>query len=281
MDASFAALSEAMDIDATMDSNDATSRYLVFDTNVLISSLDVLVQVAQFVEERDVGLELLLPGIVIEELDRLKVKTGSLDSVTGRDVGTLARNASDFLLEHLRKRHRTGKGCVRGQAYRETLQSSSNWKHRVNKETNDELIIDCALYFTNRRPVHILTRDRNFAVMSLAQNIPTVVFEPNWNAVQVLAAVVPELQDSIYSSQHASDRVLRTSHFQPPPTQSHPTQSRQNRPPPTRQPFVNTTGDAIMIDDIPPPSTSTATNPHDAAHTELCTVALPLLVLRL
>ena len=81
----------------------------------------------------------LATGIIIEELDGLKLKAGHTDRFSGQDVGISARRASDFLLDHLRRRHRTGKGCVRGQSYRETLQPGQNWKRRENKESNDEL----------------------------------------------------------------------------------------------------------------------------------------------
>jgi hypothetical protein len=59
---SFAALKEAMDVDATMDLGDPSSHYLVADTNIFISALEVLDNIARTVEQYKFRLELLVPG---------------------------------------------------------------------------------------------------------------------------------------------------------------------------------------------------------------------------
>jgi len=62
MEDSFEALSEAMDVDATMDADHEGARYLVVDTNVLISALDILISVADVIQSRGLRLEFLVPG---------------------------------------------------------------------------------------------------------------------------------------------------------------------------------------------------------------------------
>lgn len=109
-------------------------RYLILDTSLLLSSLKVLKQLAKFLKgnvEQCGSVELVIPGIVVQELDGLKDSSRD-EHVSGRTLGQCSREASVWLLDELRERNRTGKGLVRGQALHETTQRSRNWKAREN-----------------------------------------------------------------------------------------------------------------------------------------------------
>ncbi|KZW04078.1 hypothetical protein EXIGLDRAFT_13843 [Exidia glandulosa HHB12029] len=168
-------LTESMEIDEVMDTK-AEKRYLALDTNVLISALPLLKEFASFVEEHQLGVEFLIAGVVVEELDHLKKSgVGRIDGVTGQDLGLAARTASNWLLAGLRRRSQFGAGLIRGQAYHETRQSSANWKTRVNNESNDEVILDCCLHFSSSRKVYLFTMDKNFCNASLMNDIPIIL----------------------------------------------------------------------------------------------------------
>ena len=66
----FVTFAEAMDVDATMnDPDELAAHYLIIDTNVFISALDVLAQIAQFIEEKHANIKFLLPGAPSNRLE--------------------------------------------------------------------------------------------------------------------------------------------------------------------------------------------------------------------
>ncbi|KAL1663342.1 PIN domain-containing protein [Schizophyllum commune] len=126
--------------------------YLVLDTNILLHFFDVLVRFVEDVEKHGVPLVVVVPGIVVRELDSQKNR---------RDLSWGSRRASTWLLKKIHDQ----KSAVRGQALGDTMRSSKNWTVREDNErdnNNDYDILDCWRYFasTGKRSV-LLSNDNN------------------------------------------------------------------------------------------------------------------------
>ncbi|KAJ8519404.1 hypothetical protein ONZ45_g3655 [Pleurotus djamor] len=106
----------ANDVQFNFEGTHDQKRYLVVDTNILLSHLDAL---QDFVEDvQHLGLTndvaVVVPGAVIGELDGQKNRDG---------LAWFARRASAWVLAKVRER-----SVVRGQADEETCKLSENWK---------------------------------------------------------------------------------------------------------------------------------------------------------
>ncbi|KAL1694490.1 PIN domain-containing protein [Schizophyllum commune] len=126
--------------------------YLILDTNILLHFFDVLVRFVEDVEKHGVPLVVVVPGIVVRELDSQKNR---------RDLSWGSRRASTWLLKKIHDQ----KSAVRGQALGDTMRSSKNWTVREDNErdnNNDYDILDCWRYFasTGKRSV-LLSNDNN------------------------------------------------------------------------------------------------------------------------
>ncbi|KAL1675530.1 PIN domain-containing protein, partial [Schizophyllum commune] len=126
--------------------------YLILDTNILLHFFDVLVRFVEDVEKHGVSLVVVVPGIVVRELDSQKNR---------RDLSWGSRRASTWLLKKIHDQ----KSAVRGQALGDTMRSSKNWTVREDNErdnNNDYDILDCWRYFasTGKRSV-LLSNDNN------------------------------------------------------------------------------------------------------------------------
>lgn len=122
--------------------------------------------------QSDLNVVMLVPGIVVSELDYQK----------NHDEGIAldSRRASEWLASEIG----SGKGQVKGQAYSQTMLLTGDWRKRsgvsrasnepipsacsfnVSQLSNDELILDCCKYFTHvkRKDVLLCTSDNNLAV---------------------------------------------------------------------------------------------------------------------
>lgn len=142
------------------------SQLIILDTNVLISRLPWLkALVNQLLASPDVGTTLIVPGIVIQELDGLRnsQRTNNAKRSDGTtsvvQVAALARQANDWLLPIINR-----VACVRGQ--KSTESPRGNWMYnrsgvrgpllpigapadptRTAQMENDDLILECAIYF--------------------------------------------------------------------------------------------------------------------------------------
>ncbi|KAL1747710.1 PIN domain-containing protein [Schizophyllum fasciatum] len=126
--------------------------YLVLDTNILLHFFDVLVRFVDDVERHGVPLVVVVPGIVVRELDSQKNR---------QDLSWGSRRASTWLLKKIHDK----RSAVRGQALGDTMRSSRNWTVREDNErdnNNDYDILDCWRYFasTGKRSV-LLSNDNN------------------------------------------------------------------------------------------------------------------------
>ena len=104
---------------ATEDVN-ATEIYLVIDTNVFINNLPVLKQALACInaDVARLNVVMLVPGIVVSELDYQKT--------SGKSIANESRRASSWLATEI---SRTA-SRVRGQAYTQTMLPSGDWRKR-------------------------------------------------------------------------------------------------------------------------------------------------------
>ncbi|KAI6130427.1 PIN domain-containing protein [Pisolithus croceorrhizus] len=142
------------------------STIIVVDTNILLEFLDVLQTFVSEIEQRGLPVVLIIPGVVIYELDSQKNRDG---------LSWFARRASTWLLRKVKERR-----SVKGQALEETCKASRNWKKREPGEdlgmerTNDSLILDCCQYFFRQRRTFLCSRDKILAVEAESVGISTI-----------------------------------------------------------------------------------------------------------
>ncbi|EJD01230.1 uncharacterized protein FOMMEDRAFT_169392 [Fomitiporia mediterranea MF3/22] len=137
---------------------------LVVDTNVLLRYLDVLQQFAGDVDRVHFPISIIIPGIVVEELDYQK-------NDKSRQLCWTARMASTWILSKLKERR-----SVKGQAYKQTMQKSGSWKRRDPGTCNDDLIVDCCLFLREKQHHNVLaiSQDNNLCTNAESQGILTL-----------------------------------------------------------------------------------------------------------
>ncbi|KAJ2077305.1 hypothetical protein H4R24_005216 [Coemansia sp. RSA 988] len=145
--------------------NDVVDRarmVAVVDTNYFIDHLPLLRSLSERGLEQ--GLALVVPWIVIHELDGLKSSSRVTDTPGSQSasIASLARNATRFLDEEL---GRSGSA----------LRCQKKSEYLVDEIEGDDKILDCCLYFLNQKslPVAILTKDRNLTVKARANGCAT------------------------------------------------------------------------------------------------------------
>lgn len=142
------------------------STIIVVDTNILLEFLDVLQTFVSEIEQQGLPVLLIIPGVVIYELDSQKNRDG---------LSWFARRASTWLLRKVKERR-----TVKGQALEETCKVSGNWKKREPDEehgmerTNDSLILDCCQYFFRQRRTFLCSKDKILAVEAESAGISTI-----------------------------------------------------------------------------------------------------------
>lgn len=156
------------------------SEYAIFfvvDTNILLHHFDVLSQFLEDVERLSLPLVIVIPGAVILELDGQKNRDG---------LAWFARRASSWLLDRIK-----GRKSVRGQANGETCKASGKWKSREPNDIadsemrNDNLILDCCLYFRRGRHTFLCSADNNLCLSGHSEGIPTITPSRNWNSKEI------------------------------------------------------------------------------------------------
>ncbi|KIJ56698.1 hypothetical protein M422DRAFT_238313 [Sphaerobolus stellatus SS14] len=156
-DSDSSAIISAIDVDMLDVSSEyfVQEIYIVLDTNILLNHLSVVKGVVTCIEAEKgrLPIVILIPGIVISELDFQKNST--------RQIASAAREASKWLAKHIG----SGRGRVKGQAYSQTKLPSGDWRQRVGL-SNDGLILDCCKYFNQikQKDVLLCTGDNNLAV---------------------------------------------------------------------------------------------------------------------
>ncbi|KAF9076765.1 PIN domain-containing protein [Rhodocollybia butyracea] len=123
-----------------------SSFFVVPDTNILIHHLDALVTFTEDIERLDLRLIIVIPSAVISELDWQKKNSW------------FSRKASVWLWDKIKAQH---KKVLKGQSRNDCL--------RTTCESNDEKIIDCALFFAEKQPTVLCSADRNLCINAVAQ----------------------------------------------------------------------------------------------------------------
>ncbi|BGP21455.1 hypothetical protein Rt10032_c01g0164 [Rhodotorula toruloides] len=168
---------------------------VVVDTNVLISHLALLREFVELASRLPPPSRpsLLVPHIVLLELDGLKTSSRSTDTYSSNgpsararsSISTLARSATNWLLRELGglRDH----GVVRGQRKAETLLPLDE-RGKPFGENNDSLVLDAALYQRQRSAsrVVLLTDDRNLQLRATVEHVEVLGIEAGQDAAAML-----------------------------------------------------------------------------------------------
>ncbi|XP_054913333.1 transcriptional protein SWT1 isoform X2 [Poeciliopsis prolifica] len=126
---------------------------LVLDTNILLSHLDYVKKI------QSCGLEalgfpvVLIPWVVLQELDSLKNRKGLSGS-----VAHLATPAISFIYTSLKKRD--------PHLWGQSMQQATQIRNGLNTENNDDRVLQCCLQYQNMYPECVLilcTNDKNLS----------------------------------------------------------------------------------------------------------------------
>ncbi|TDL29483.1 hypothetical protein BD410DRAFT_848600 [Rickenella mellea] len=171
-----------MDVDwHGRDETIAESTCLVLDTNILLRYLEVIEQFTEDLEKCSLSplVTIVIPGIVVQELDYQK-------KGRNENLAWFSRTASTWILKKL-KEHKT----VRGQSYGETCQRSGKWTIRDMGESNDSLIVDCALYFKRKQGqrVFVVSEDKNLSSMALFNDLAAINPNAKWSSRELAAQI--------------------------------------------------------------------------------------------
>ncbi|KAA1466338.1 hypothetical protein DENSPDRAFT_831155 [Dentipellis sp. KUC8613] len=159
---------------------------MVMDTNVLLGKLDVLQQFVEDAKADDTPVRIIIPGIVISELDHQKNRP---------KLAWAARRASTWLLEKVKERR-----LVKGQAHEETCKSSGKWNVRDpgeigGPEANDNLILDCCRYFALSGQVALCSSDKNLCIKTESTAIASFSPTGNWSSREIARALFGDMCD--------------------------------------------------------------------------------------
>ncbi|THV08434.1 hypothetical protein K435DRAFT_10905 [Dendrothele bispora CBS 962.96] len=155
-----------------------SQAFLVLDTNVLLHDLNVFVNFVKDIERLRIPLIVVIPRAVLSELDGQK-----------NDVGLqwFSRRASSWIFEEMRRTQH-----VKGQASSETIFVPSEQRLL----TNDEKILNCALYFSQRRHTLLCTGDKNLCILAQSEAQGTIgIIEFNqrvaWSSRRLAESIFP------------------------------------------------------------------------------------------
>ncbi|KAJ7276514.1 PIN domain-containing protein [Mycena haematopus] len=145
---------------------DERTTCLVVDTNVFLEKQKLLETFVRNVEKAALSIIVVIPGVVLHELDGQK-KSDRL--------GWFARQGSSWILEKVKEKSKT----VRVQREKETCRPSGSWKIRQPEESfhgrsNDALILDCCMYFRARFPTRLCSADKNLCTECETEGIPSI-----------------------------------------------------------------------------------------------------------
>ncbi|BGO99246.1 PIN domain-domain containing protein [Rhodotorula toruloides] len=240
----------------------------VVDTNILVSHLALLREFVELAARLPPSSRpvLLIPHIVLLELDGLKTSSRSTDTYSNNgssararsSISTLARSATNWLLSELSGSR--DNGVVRGQGKAETLLSLDE-RGKTFGENNDSLVLDAALYQREQRSairVLLLTDDRNLQLRATVEHIEAFGIE----AGQDVTALLDRLSSPV--------PLPKPSHSpSPPPRPRQPSFSRHAGPSPVKTPRKRRSPPAPSpLYPSPSPSSSSFVPPSPAAPTQ-------------
>ncbi|GAN10452.1 hypothetical protein MAM1_0356d09993 [Mucor ambiguus] len=205
----------------------------VLDTNFLLSKLGFLDTVLDLASENPGSLLVLLPWVVIRELDGLK--QGNPDISAG------ARKAMRFIELRLRDKIIS----LRGQKMNEVCNKDMLKNQDVK---GDDRILDCCMYFqqvTHKR-VTLLSNDRNLCIKVMVHDVDSISAE----SVSKMEALLNRIAKK--SASHLTDKPLSRyaanswNHHQAPQLQQH--QQQQIQQPTLGEDYI------MEVDEFYPPA---------------------------
>ncbi|CAO0800098.1 unnamed protein product [Mucor circinelloides] len=173
----------------------AFQEICVLDTNFLLSKLGFLDTVLDLASENPGSLLVLLPWVVIRELDGLK--QGNPDISAG------ARKAMRFIELRLRDKIISLRGQKMNEVWSKDMLKNQNIK-------GDDRILDCCMYFqqaTHKR-VTLLSNDRNLCIKVMVHDVDSISAEsvPKMEALLNRIAKKPSSHSTVkLSSRYAAD----------------------------------------------------------------------------
>ncbi|ORX42046.1 hypothetical protein BCR36DRAFT_363121 [Piromyces finnis] len=137
--------------------------FIIVDTNILLDKQKFLSDLFQFPREYKVAI--IIPWIVIQELDGLKNSTKLMDN--NISLSKLARSALSLILKYTVDENSN----LIGQKYNEVLNVGNPMFSK-----NDDKILDCCLYFRQNygKEVFLLSNDKALCVKSVFSNIKVI-----------------------------------------------------------------------------------------------------------
>ncbi|CAN3373178.1 hypothetical protein DIURU_001169 [Diutina rugosa] len=152
------------------------ASYLVVDTNVLISHLELVNQLVDLAPRANITI--IIPVAVVNELDGLK--SGSRKQSTKIS----AQKAITWYFELF------AANCpyIRGQKPQEVIDEFTR---------NDDAILDCCLYIKKHHPndlVVLMSNDKNLCAKALIEPVPTVTVVPEMTAISIAEMIYNERQ---------------------------------------------------------------------------------------
>ncbi|THH14885.1 hypothetical protein EW146_g5508 [Bondarzewia mesenterica] len=245
------------DVDMQAPPSPSHVAYLVLDTNVLLDHLDALQQFVSDVESMLMPVVVVIPGVVLSELDGQKNRPG---------LAWSARRASTWLLKKVKERR-----SVRGQTHEETCKRSGKWNvldlgEVRGSETNDDLIMDCCQYFCEKLiPGHpayaiLCSSDKNLCIKCESKGIRSYSPSHTWNSREMAKFIFQGLD-------------LDFSRFD-----SYPTKVLRHRAGTQREAALHHDDDMMDIDDAEDIYMLAPSHPLDALHLEVIDHFSPLLL---
>ncbi|EPY49770.1 RNA endoribonuclease [Schizosaccharomyces cryophilus OY26] len=128
------------------------------------------------------NIVILLPWVVLQELDGLKSETSAA-------CGYLARQAHDFLLQCFR----ASLPNLRGQKIHERCSPN---------ESGDNAVLDCCLYFQDEKliPVNLLSDDKNLCIKAAVHHVSSQNYSKSINAISLICNAFPTIDASVPSA---------------------------------------------------------------------------------
>lgn len=167
-----------LEISLVSDAPSTQRLYVIVDTNVLLSNFSLLEELRMMPKAVELETVVIVPWIVLNELDKLKNSTLEETTAKGRtvNVGALARRAINLLLDA----NVSGDLFYRGETlieYRKAKQMTTDF----GLTTNDDKILQSCMYFGKmflehnpRGSIILLSNDKNLLLRARTNGIHAV-----------------------------------------------------------------------------------------------------------
>ncbi|WBW75231.1 RNA endoribonuclease involved in mRNP quality control Swt1 [Schizosaccharomyces osmophilus] len=161
----------------------------IVDTNFLLSHLVLCQNLLEVLSRQFPHIVILLPWVVLQELDGLK-------SDTKASCGYLARQAHDFLLQCFR----ASLPNLRGQKLHERCSAS---------ESGDNAVLDCCVYFQDEKltPVNLLSDDKNLCIKAAVHHVSSQSYSKTTDPISLVREAFPSIDVPVQSAELEHPRM--------------------------------------------------------------------------